>query len=674
VGIAISKHKEMNKILLFLSIIFLFANIVYAQEDWYFNSESLVIDIEVSSEAKIIPKSSEYSVKYININLSHYPYEDFNQEVIELDIKPQADIENNAMLFSWQNPKNKISFGYTTKIKTTSNIVKIKDKVKFPILDLPEELKQYTDPAEIIDSDDEDVIVFASEIAEGEDDLVVVAYKIAEWTKNNIKYNLSTLTAKASLKASWVLDNRQGVCDELTSLFIAMLRSLGVPGKFVSGIAYTESELFPENWGSHGWAEIYFPGYGWVPYDVTYGQYGYIDPTHVKLKESFDSNEPSVQYRWVSRNIELETEELSIDTSLGEIIGRTSDAVNIDVKILKENIGFGSHNLIEVILENTKDYYISSEIYISKPKEVELTEDFFKNVLLKPNEKKSVFWIVKLTEDLQKNFIYTFPIKVGTIKGSEKSIEFKSKNRDITYSFDEINNVLNQKKEEEEKVYSRDVEIDCNIAQKEFYAYEKALVKCKIKNIGNTVLKNLNVCFESDCTKTNLGIVQEKNFNYTVEKSITGNQESIFKVKSPDVSKAGYVEFNVLDKPEIKIIDIGAPDNVEYEDAFKIEFLLSKASSSNPKNIEITITQNNFEKTWNLKELSEDRKFIINLLSKNLKKGINEFTIVVKYEDGNGKPYQTKETFSVELINVTIIQNVLLVLNQFVLFLENLVS
>ena len=63
------------------------------------------------------------------------------------------------------------------------------------------------------------------------------------------------------------------------------------------------------------------------------------------------------------------------------------------------------------------------------------------------------------------------------------------------------------------------------------------MLKCNIKNIGNVVLKNLNVCFESECSKTNLGIVQEKNFNYTVEKSIAGIQESIFKVKNIDVSK-----------------------------------------------------------------------------------------------------------------------------------------
>lgn len=665
----------MKRILLFLLIILIVPALTYAQEDdWFFNSQNLIINIDVSSEAQINPTKSDYSVKYINVNLSHYPYESFNQEVIDLETSPEADIENNAMQFSWQNPKNNINFGYNTKIKTNNNIVEVKNKVKFPILDLPDNLKQFTEPAEIIDSDDEDVIGYASELAEGEDDLYVVVHKIAEWTKTNIEYDLSTLTAEVSQKASWVIDNRQGVCDELTSLFIAMLRSLGIPGKFISGIAYTNSPLFPDNWGSHGWAEIYFPEYGWIPFDVTYGQFGYIDPTHVKLKESIDSAEPSVQYRWVARNIDLETEKLDIDTSLGEIIGRAEDPIKLDVRVLKQNIGFGSYNLIEVIMENTKDYYISSEIYLSKTKEVELTEGFIKNVLLKPNEKKSIFWVVKLTDDLKKNFIYTFPITVSTIKGSETSTDFKSEEADIDYSLAEINSILQQKKEEEEKIYSREVEIECDIDQKEFYSYEEAVVQCKIRNIGNTVLKNLNICFESECSKTNLGIVKEKEFNYTVEKSITGKQESIFKVKSPDVSKAEYIEYDILDRPEISLMEIEYPDEVEYDDPFKISFLLSKGSDSVPKNTEITLSQNNFEKTWTLEELSQDRKLVINLLGKDLKKGVNEFNIIVKYEDGNGRPYEAKETFFVNLANVTLIQNILLVFNQFVLFLGNLVS
>src|SRR3989338_6217965 len=131
----------MNKISLFLLSILIVSNLTYAQEDnWFFNSKNLVINLDVSSEAKINPTSSDYNVKYINVNLSHYPYEYFGQDVISFDFEPDAEIENNALLFSWQAPKDKISFGYNAKIKTISSMIQVKEKIPFPIPDLPEDL------------------------------------------------------------------------------------------------------------------------------------------------------------------------------------------------------------------------------------------------------------------------------------------------------------------------------------------------------------------------------------------------------------------------------------------------------------------------------------------------------------------------------------------------------
>ena len=58
--------------------------------------------------------------------------------------------------------------------------------------------------------DDEDIIGFASEIAEGEDDLYVVVHKMAEWTKNNINYlSPQSLGQKDSdLSKRWTDDER----------------------------------------------------------------------------------------------------------------------------------------------------------------------------------------------------------------------------------------------------------------------------------------------------------------------------------------------------------------------------------------------------------------------------------------------------------------------------------
>ena len=60
-----------------------------------------------------------------------------------------------------------------------------------------------------------------------------------------------------------------------------MLRSIGIPARFVTGTA--SSGTIAEGWGNHGWAEVYFPEKGWIPWDVTFGQYGWVDSSHLKL-------------------------------------------------------------------------------------------------------------------------------------------------------------------------------------------------------------------------------------------------------------------------------------------------------------------------------------------------------------------------------------------------------
>ena len=258
--------KEMKKSLLLILVIL----IPSALADWFYNSENIVANVDISSYAEVIPTTPSGYIESAAINLTFFPKQTETQELSKFYTNPDADITDKTLKFTWKRPEGKIDFKVNTNVKTANKITEVKEKINFPIEELPREIKIYTKPSETIDSNNEDIIRLASELVKGEDDLYSAVFKIADWTKNSINYNLSTLTAEVSQKASWVLQNRQGVCDELTSLFIALLRAVGIPARFVSGIAYTNSELFSEEWGSHGWAEVYFPNYGWVPFDVTY--------------------------------------------------------------------------------------------------------------------------------------------------------------------------------------------------------------------------------------------------------------------------------------------------------------------------------------------------------------------------------------------------------------------
>src|SRR3989344_523358 len=246
-----------------------------AQADLY-SMDSLELQLKVDGSFELVPTKSGASIKEVTAKIFLYPKESERQKIILWD--SEGIVKDEIVSFFWNDKKiEKKEFGYTALIETQNKRLAVKDKITFPLS--PQDvqgLEQYLEPTEIIDSDHPLVIAKAAELAEGEEDLFKVAFNLASWVEENIEYDLNTVTSAASQKGSWVLQNRQGVCDEMTSLFVAMARSLGIPARFVSGISYTNSQEVVDavgsNWAGHGWAEVYFPEKGWARF------YGNLNP------------------------------------------------------------------------------------------------------------------------------------------------------------------------------------------------------------------------------------------------------------------------------------------------------------------------------------------------------------------------------------------------------------
>lgn len=66
------------------------------------------------------------------------------------------------------------------------------------------------------------------------------------------------------------LGSRRGACRDLTVLFLAVCRALGVAARFVSG--YQGQEQTPDGRRHlHAWPEVFVPELGWRGYDPTHG-------------------------------------------------------------------------------------------------------------------------------------------------------------------------------------------------------------------------------------------------------------------------------------------------------------------------------------------------------------------------------------------------------------------
>jgi transglutaminase-like putative cysteine protease len=63
---------------------------------------------------------------------------------------------------------------------------------------------------------------------------------------------------------------RRGVCQDLTHIFIAAARQLGIPARYVGGHFYRADGVTAQDAG-HAWVEAYVENLGWVGFDPTNG-------------------------------------------------------------------------------------------------------------------------------------------------------------------------------------------------------------------------------------------------------------------------------------------------------------------------------------------------------------------------------------------------------------------
>src|SRR3989338_3133295 len=624
------------------------------------NSREMVMDVVISSDIGIVPRAASGVIEDLEAAVSFLPLEDDRQGVSSLTASPDAVREGDILKFSWSQPSGTVSFRISAQVTRKNDPVKIRERVPFPLEGIPQEYLVYSKPSPNIDADDPDIIALASQLASGEDDAYAAVSRIAAWTEQNIEYSLNTLTAEASQPASWVLQQRHGVCDELTSLFIALVRAVGIPARYVSGLAYTNWEG-KDGWGPHAWAEVYFPGYGWVEYDITYGQYGYVDATHIKLRESADSKEPSTAYRWKARNADIRTNKLEFQVAAQQAGGRTEDLVTLSAAPYAAAVGFGSAALIEASVQNTKDYYIAESFDISNTQGLGVDHNR-RFLFLAPGEEKKAWWIVQVADDLDPSYQYTFPIIIFSSRNQTASTSISVSRGEPGFSAATMQKIIDEAEEEQVKAYSKSVSLECAVQKAEFYDDEQNMVSCLLRNKGNIFLEGMELCFES-CQAVDLGISQEKRMNLTIADRAPGKKERRLTVRHAELFKASDVQYTVNDPPKISIAEVSVPAAVRYKDSYELSFLLSKESFSNPRNVKIPLRQGSSVKRWASPELLDSEQIVIQGRAKDLRAGTNRILIEAAYQDKNGRMYAAEGEATMDLVDVTPWQRVKLFFN-----------
>lgn len=104
---------------------------------------------------------------------------------------------------------------------------------------------------------------------------VIKAMAIHDFFLRNFRYTLTPAAIPPDRDfVEYFLDTREGYCTYYASAMVVLSRAAGIPARYVEGFLLTNMEhdkytytVTGEN--AHAWAELYFEGIGWIPFDAT---------------------------------------------------------------------------------------------------------------------------------------------------------------------------------------------------------------------------------------------------------------------------------------------------------------------------------------------------------------------------------------------------------------------
>ena len=118
----------------------------------------------------------------------------------------------------------------------------------------------------------------ASQITAGSQNEYDKVEAVQSWLRTNTRYNLDIPRDPVGVDSvdHFLFDTRQGYCEHIASSMVVMLRTQGIVARLVTG--YGPGQRNPltgyfevKESDAHAWVEVYFPNYGWVTYDPTFG-------------------------------------------------------------------------------------------------------------------------------------------------------------------------------------------------------------------------------------------------------------------------------------------------------------------------------------------------------------------------------------------------------------------
>jgi transglutaminase-like putative cysteine protease len=211
------------------------------------------------------------------------------QRLLQQNVRIIGDVDN--MIFvagdlvsvdqnynvAWRTPED--AFGATTLTKTyhAESLLPV-----FTVEQLQTAGTDYPDWVRsrylwLPDTVPERVIALARDLTATEPTPYDRAYAIETYLRT-FPYNLDVPkpTGDRDVADYFLFELQEGYCDYYATAMVVMARAAGLPARYVAGYAtgsydYVEGHYLVVEANAHAWAEVYFPGYGWIEFEPTAG-------------------------------------------------------------------------------------------------------------------------------------------------------------------------------------------------------------------------------------------------------------------------------------------------------------------------------------------------------------------------------------------------------------------
>jgi transglutaminase-like putative cysteine protease len=166
-----------------------------------------------------------------------------------------------------------------------------------------------------------DILDILNEIGCENKTIIEIAQQCNNYIFNNFTYTKGITNIETTVDE--ILDHKKGVCQDFAHVLLQLVRTAGIPARYVSGyICPNESGLRGEG-ATHAWVEIYTPNQGWLGLDPTNNIW--TMDNHVKLavgRNFVDCTPVKGTFKGIAKQT------LSVCVSIGYEDGRHFEEIN----------------------------------------------------------------------------------------------------------------------------------------------------------------------------------------------------------------------------------------------------------------------------------------------------------------------------------------------------------